>query len=219
MLTNTYGYNPGVLKGFEVVRPSTKLFARLDWNIDESNSLTLRNNYISAYDDNYSTTLTSLRFSDRNYRFNNNQNSTVLELNSSLGDNMNNELIVGYTRIRDFREVTGNPFPAVTIRDASFPGSAIQFGSEEFSILNKLDQDVIEFTDNFTFSPADNHVVTIGTQNEIFHSKIFLFVMLMVLMHLIHMQILQLAAQQLQACLLQDLHSIHNGLLHLPLCN
>jgi hypothetical protein len=171
VLTNTYGYNPGVLKGFEVVRPSTKLFTRLDWNIDESNRLTLRNNYISAYDDNYSTAITSLRFSGRNYRFNNNQNSTVLELNSSFGDNMNNELIVGYTRIRDFREVTGNPFPAVTIRDGSFPGSTIQFGSEEFSILNKLDQDVIEFTDNFTFSPADNHVLTIGTQNEIFSFK------------------------------------------------
>ncbi|MFN9978938.1 MAG: hypothetical protein ACK53Y_03435, partial [bacterium] len=69
-LTSKYGYNAGQLTGFEITRPSTKVFARLDWNIDDNNRLTFRNNYVSAYDDNYSTTVTSLRFSDRNYRFN-----------------------------------------------------------------------------------------------------------------------------------------------------
>ena len=149
------------MTGFEITRPSTKVFARLDWNIDDNNRLTFRNNYVSAYDDNYSTTVTSLRFSDRNYRFNNSQNSTVLELNSSLGDDMHNELILGYTRIRDFREVTGKPFSAVTVNDPSMgSGVGIQFGSEEFSNFNKLDQDVIEITDNFTMSLGDNHTLT-----------------------------------------------------------
>ena len=168
-LTSKYGYNAGQLTGFEITRPSTKVFARLDWNIDDNNRLTFRNNYVSAYDDNYSTTVTSARFSDRNYRFNNSQNSTVLELNSSLGDGMHNELIVGYTRIRDFREVTGKPFSAITVNDVSmgtFVG--VQFGSEEFSNFNKLDQDVIEITNNFTMNLGDNHTLTIGTQNEIF---------------------------------------------------
>jgi outer membrane receptor protein involved in Fe transport len=168
-LTSTYGYNPGQLRGFEITRPSTKVFARLDWNIDDNNRLTFRNNYVSAYDDNYSTTVTSTRFSDRNYRFNNSQNSTVLELNSSLGDDMHNELILGYTRIRDFREVTGKPFSAVTINDPSMgSGNEIVFGSEQFSNFNKLDQDVIEITNNFTLSLDENHTLTIGTQNEIF---------------------------------------------------
>lgn len=168
-LTSKYGYNAGQLTGFEITRPSTKVFARLDWNIDDNNRLTFRNNYVSAYDDNYSTTVTSARFSDRNYRFNNSQNSTVLELNSSLGDDMHNELIVGYTRIRDFREVTGKPFSAITVNDPSMgSGVGVQFGSEEFSNFNKLDQDVIEITNNFTMSLGDNHTLTIGTQNEIF---------------------------------------------------
>lgn len=168
-LTSKYGYNAGQLTGFEITRPSTKVFARLDWNIDEKNRLTFRNNYVSAYDDNYSTSVNSLRFSDRNYRFNNSQNSTVLELNSSLGDDMHNELIVGYTRIRDFREVTTRPYTSVTINDPSMgSGVGIQFGSEEFSNFNKLDQDVIEITNNFTMSLGDNHTLTIGTQNEIF---------------------------------------------------
>lgn len=168
-LTSKYGYNAGQLTGFEITRPSTKVFARLDWNIDDNNRLTFRNNYVSAYDDNYSTTVTSARFSDRNYRFNNSQNSTVLELNSSLGDGMHNELIVGYTRIRDFREVTGKPFSAITVNDVSMGTNVgVQFGSEEFSNFNKLDQDVIEITNNFTMSLGDNHTLTIGTQNEIF---------------------------------------------------
>ena len=167
-LTSKYGYNAGQLTGFEITRPSTKVFARLDWNIDDNNRLTFRNNYVSAYDDNYSTTVTSARFSDRNYRFNNSQNSTVLELNSSLGDGMHNELIVGYTRIRDFREVTGKPFSAITVNDVSMGTVGVQFGSEEFSNFNKLDQDVIEITNNFTMNLGDNHTLTIGTQNEIF---------------------------------------------------
>ena len=168
-LTSKYGYNAGQLTGFEITRPSTKVFARLDWNIDDNNRLTFRNNYVSAYDDNYSTTVTSARFSDRNYRFNNLQNSTVLELNSSLGDGMHNELIVGYTRIRDFREVTGKPFSAITVNDVSMGTNVgVQFGSEEFSNFNKLDQDVIEITNNFTMNLGDNHTLTIGTQNEIF---------------------------------------------------
>ena len=168
-LTSKYGYNAGQLTGFEITRPSTKVFARLDWNIDDNNRLTFRNNYVSAYDDNYSTTVTSARFSDRNYRFNNSQNSTVLELNSSLGDGMHNELIVGYTRIRDFREVTGKPFSAITVNDVSMGiNVGVQFGSEEFSNFNKLDQDVIEITNNFTMNLGDNHTLTIGTQNEIF---------------------------------------------------
>ncbi len=168
-LTSKYGYNAGQLTGFEITRPSTKVFARLDWNIDDNNRLTFRNNYVSAYDDNYSTTVTSARFSDRNYRFNNSQNSTVLELNSSLGDGMHNELIVGYTRIRDFREVTGKPFSAITVNDVSMGTNVgVQFGSEEFSNFNKLDQDVIEITNNFTMNLGDNHTLTIGTQNEIF---------------------------------------------------
>ena len=168
-LTSKYGYNAGQLTGFEITRPSTKVFARLDWNIDDNNRLTFRNNYVSAYDDNYSTTVTSARFSDRNYRFNNSQNSTVLELNSSLGDGMHNELIFGYTRIRDFREVTGKPFSAITVNDVSMGTNVgVQFGSEEFSNFNKLDQDVIEITNNFTMNLGDNHTLTIGTQNEIF---------------------------------------------------
>ena len=168
-LTSKYGYNAGQLTGFEITRPSTKVFARLDWNIDDNNRLTFRNNYVSAYDDNYSTTVTSARFSDRNYRFNNSQNSTVLELNSSLGDGMHNELIFGYTSIRDFREVTGKPFSAITVNDVSMGiNVGVQFGSEEFSNFNKLDQDVIEITNNFTMNLGDNHTLTIGTQNEIF---------------------------------------------------
>lgn len=168
-LTSKYGYNAGQLTGFEITRPSTKVFARLDWNIDDNNRLTFRNNYVSAYDDNYSTTVNSARFSDKNYRFNNSQNSTVLELNSSLGDGMHNELIVGYTRIRDSREVTGRPFSAITVNDVSMgSGVGVQLGSEEFSNFNKLDQDVIEITNNFTMSLGDNHTLTIGTQNEIF---------------------------------------------------
>ena len=44
----------------------------------------------------------------------------------------------------------------------------IQTGAEQFSQGNRLDQDIFEITDNFTFAPMGDHTITIGTRNEIY---------------------------------------------------
>jgi hypothetical protein len=164
ILINKYGYDPGSFSGYDAERPSTKLFARVDWNLAGNHKLTLRHNFVDAYDDIYRPSATSFLFGNRNYRFHNNVNSTVLQLSSTFAANMSNELIVGYTRIRDYREFFGKPFPTVNLTVA---GVTLNAGAENFSIANKLDQDVFEITNNFTYYMGD-HVFTVGTQNEFF---------------------------------------------------
>ncbi|MFN9954478.1 MAG: TonB-dependent receptor domain-containing protein, partial [bacterium] len=167
ILSTQYGYNPGVLDNQEVTRPTDKIFARLDWNLDDKNRLTLRHNMVNAADDIYNPARTGVLFGNRMYTFNSVANSTVLQLNSALEESMSNELIVGYTTIRDSREIAGEKFPTVIVSDSRITGIGITAGAENFSLQNKLSTNVLEITDNFTYGMG-NHTLTVGTQNEFF---------------------------------------------------
>ena len=167
ILRTQYSYDPGVLDNREVTRPTDKIFARLDWNLDDKNRLTLRHNMVNAADDIYNPARTGVLFGNRMYTFNSVANSTVLQLNSALDESMSNELIVGYTTIRDSREIAGDRFPTVIVSDSRITGINISAGAENFSLQNKLSTNVLEITDNFTYSMG-NHTFTIGTQNEFF---------------------------------------------------
>ena len=159
-----YNYDAGTTGVFDALTQSDKAFARLDWNINSKHRLTLRHNYIKAFDDNISRSVTSFRFGNNAYRFNNKQNITVMELRSRLGTNVSNNLIVGRHEIRDFRTTYGTLFPSVEINKGS---GVLQFGSERSSVANELDQDIFEITDNLKIF-SGKHTFTVGTHNEFF---------------------------------------------------
>jgi hypothetical protein len=163
-LTNTYKYDPGAAGVVDAETQSDKLFARLDWNISEKHRLTLRHNYIDAFDDNISRSGTLFRFGNNAYRFNNNQHITVMELRSRFSNRLSNNLILGRHRIRDFRSTNGALFPFVEVAVGS---GTVQFGSERSSTANELDQDIFEITDNLRFFRG-KHTITVGTHNEFF---------------------------------------------------
>ena len=161
------GMEPGSSADFIRKSPSTKLFLRFDYNLGDNHQLTLRHNYVDAYLDNLAGRgATSMSFDSYNYRFNSTTNSTALLLNSHFGNNMSNELIVGYTTIREKRTSTSAITPLVTVKELSTTFT-MTAGFDNFSGANALDQDVIEFTDNFSYY-AGNHTITIGTHNEFF---------------------------------------------------
>ncbi len=170
ILQNTYNYKPGSTGTFEAERPSTKLFARLDWNISDNHKLTFRQNYVDASNDVFIPGINAVLFSSRNYNIHSKVSSSVLQLNSIVSTDMTNELILGYTQIDDNREITGNPFPTIIVRDSRMGTASITAGSENFSNKNQLSQSVIELTDNLTYLTGD-HIFTLGTQNEIFTFK------------------------------------------------
>ncbi|MCK4466381.1 MAG: TonB-dependent receptor, partial [Bacteroidales bacterium] len=86
----------------------------------------------------------------------------AFELKSNF-DQFSNNLIIGLTMVRDDRDPSGDPFPAIRIYDGS---ATIYAGSEPYSTANQLYQDVLTITDNFTIYKG-KHTITIGTNNEL----------------------------------------------------
>ncbi|MDB5269237.1 MAG: hypothetical protein JWP58_2277 [Hymenobacter sp.] len=156
------GYDPGSYGDINARTESTKIFARLDFNLSENNTLTLRHNFVKAFDDNISRSANLVRFSNNAYKFSNTTNSTVAELNSRFAGGFSNKLILTYTAIRDSRDVLGTPGPSYSISDN---GNTYVLGQERSSVANQLDQDIVEITDNLT-KAFGKHTVTIGTHNE-----------------------------------------------------
>lgn len=159
-----YKYDPGTSGVFDAQTQSDKFFGRIDWNINDKHRLTVRHNYIKAYDDNISRSGTLFRFGNNTYRFNNKQNITVAELRSRFSNAVSNDLIVGRHEIRDFRSTYGALFPAIDITNNL---GTIQIGSERSSSANELDQDIFEVTDNLKLFKG-KHTFTFGTHNEFF---------------------------------------------------
>jgi hypothetical protein len=170
ILINQHGYDPGSTGALNLDQESLNLFGRLDFQVNPEHRLTLRHNFVDASDDNLSRGRRSFAYSNAGYIFNSVTNSTVAQLNSNFGRGMFNELRVGYTTVRDNRD-TGQDFPRVTIVT---PNGTINAGPDNFSGRNALDQDVLEITNDFSFS-VGNHNITLGTNNEIFRfSNLFI---------------------------------------------
>jgi carboxypeptidase family protein/TonB-dependent receptor-like protein len=141
--------------------PLTNIFVRFDVNLPHNSQLVLRHNYGKAEDDNFSRSTSLYKFSDNGYFFNSTKQAPAMQLRTLFASGAYNELMAGYTQIRDRR----TPFtrsPEITVLT---PGFVITSGSERFSHGNELDQDIFEVTENFTM-PVANHRLTIGTQNE-----------------------------------------------------
>jgi len=169
---NDYGYDPGTFGSVTSQLDGLKLFGKLDFNLSDNHRLTLRHNYTRAEElDRNASFARRIEFSNNGLFFPSTTNSSALELNSTFGNNASNNLILGYTSVRDDRDPIGDNFPYVIIDDGA---GQIEFGSEQFSTANALDQDIFTITNNFKLY-KNNHTITIGTHNE-FYSIYNLFI-------------------------------------------
>ncbi len=159
------GYNGGGYGPMDVTTKSYKILERIDWNINDNNKFTLRHSYVSGKQLNYSLSANGLRFNDNGYYMNSKTHTFAAELNTKLNNTMNNELRVGYTRVRDNRDFGSTPFPYVKVKLDNL--RYIEMGTERYSTANRLDQDIVTLTDNFNLS-FGSHQLTFGTHNELF---------------------------------------------------
>lgn len=170
ILKTKYNYNPGGYgAGYkDLASDNSKIFVRFDYNISDKHRLTLRHNYVSGNQVNNPSKAsnTVFPFADVYYSLTNKTNSTVAQLNSTLGNNLFNELTLNYTTIRDSRAFPNAPFPQVNVKVAG--GYRFTAGTEQYSGANGLDQDIIELTDNLTWYKG-KHTFTVGTHNEFFN--------------------------------------------------
>ncbi|WP_299819440.1 carboxypeptidase regulatory-like domain-containing protein [uncultured Pontibacter sp.] len=167
------GYDLGGYGALDNETNSNKFLAKIDWNINKIHKLTVRHSY--TYGESYSNGRGNnyLRFANNGVYFPSTTNSTGVELNSNFGGKFANNLLLGYTTVRDDREPMGNPFPTIRINNLS-NNTNVTLGSENSSVANELNQDIFSLTNNFSIFKG-KHTFTIGTHNE-FYSFYNLFV-------------------------------------------
>ncbi len=165
-MKSAYGVDAGSYNNYNIYSRSNKFFNRLDWNINDKNQLSVRNNTITSQATNLERDQQNFRFGSIDFKQVNNQNSTVAELKTRFNSSLSNSLIVGYSSIHDFRDPLSNPaIPQIEI--ASNGGTIFAGTDREASIFN-MKQKTFEFTDNFTLI-KDNHTFTFGTHNELYN--------------------------------------------------
>ncbi len=163
-LIDTYGYDPGSFTGGPSTLEGTKVLGKFDLNINQNNKLTARHSYTKG--ESLSPDLggtTRLSGSNGGIFFPSITNSSAIEWNLS-NSNFSNNLTLGYTNVNDNRDPIGERFPYVEIFDGD---GTIEFGSEQFSTANLLEQDIFTLTNNFNLYKED-HTITIGTHNEFY---------------------------------------------------
>ncbi|SNS98192.1 Carboxypeptidase regulatory-like domain-containing protein [Ekhidna lutea] len=168
------GYDPGAYSGFIHETNNHKGIIKLDWNINSNHTLVATYNFLDASKQKpaHPSALgrrgpdaTTLQFQNSGYQINNIIHSGLIELRSLFGNKFSNKFQVGYTKFDDSREPFSSPFPVVNINQFGVRG--IVAGHEPFSINNRLDQDVLQITNNFDMYLGD-HTITIGTSLEKF---------------------------------------------------
>ncbi|MEO7767710.1 MAG: TonB-dependent receptor, partial [Ferruginibacter sp.] len=178
-LNTTYGYDAGDFQNYSFKTNSDKITAKIDWNINSSNTLTVKYNYLKSSADQFASNsrpgsgqvtggqpgTISLPFYGSGYVINNNFNIVIAELNTRFGNKASNKLQVGYTALRDFRSPhsTNPTFPLVDILNGSGT-TYTTFGYEMYTYNNILNTDVFQFADIFKFYKG-SHEITVGTQD------------------------------------------------------
>ena len=174
-LIDKYNYDPGVYDGYALQTYSNKLLGKIDYNINNSNKLSFRYNYLRSYRDVLASgsgaagfrngNLNNLNFRNTNYIINNDIHSGIIELNTLFGSKASNQVQIGFTANRDYRESPGSIFPLVDIREGNITYTS--FGYEPFTPNNRLNTNTIQIQDNITWY-LNGHTVTAGFNFESF---------------------------------------------------
>ena len=168
------GYETGPYQGYTHETNNIKGIVKLDYNLSSKHKITGIYNFLDAERDlnahplaiqRRGPSLTTLQYDNSGYQINNEINSVILEIRSNFSNRISNKFQAGYTHFNDFRVPKSAPAPAYTITKDGIP--YIIAGHEPFSINNRLDQKVFQFSNNLTIY-NNNHTFTVGTSFEKF---------------------------------------------------
>ncbi len=187
-LLDKYGYDPGSYTDYPGDESNRKLLARIDWNINDANKLSLRYNYTKnqAWSPTNGTSTDagfrlpsgldrisqySMSFANSLYSSDNIVNSFSFDLNSRFSNKISNQLLATYTKINDVRGSTSDPFPFVDIMyGVTEAGKQIlepymSLGYELFTWNNGVNNNIFNVIDNITYY-LRNHKLTAGLSYE-----------------------------------------------------
>ena len=181
-LASKFNYTTGPYSGIPDETPAKRFLLRNDFNLNNSNKISFRFNYLDSLTDVPLSTSSSLgvgrqsgsgtnflSFQNSNYQIMENIRSGIGEWNSIFRGNKSNNLIVGYTSQDESRNSRGTMFPFVDILDGA--GVAYtSFGFEPFTPNNELRYWTFQLQDNFTWFTA-KHSFTVGGSYERYRSE------------------------------------------------
>ncbi len=162
-LKTKYGYDPGSYIGiYKIFTKSDKLFGRLDFKLDAKSNLTLRAIYTNGKGNNLERSSTNFQFGSTDFtQYTKNINLTA-ELKTKFSSVLNNQLIVSYIKVHEYREFPNPIAPYIDIDNGR-----ITLGTWREASIYNLNQKTIEITDNFTLTKGINKF-TFGTHNEFY---------------------------------------------------
>lgn len=193
-LRTNFGYETGGYQNYNFEIPAEKVLFRTDYNLNNSNRLTLRYLHLNSLtDQNISTSnsgntagfgrgsqgLNYLSFQNSNYKIQENIRSMVGEWTRSFGSEAANSLIIGYTFQDESRPNSTKLFPLVDIHDGtagtlSANTAYTSFGYEPFTPQNTLKYKSFQIQDNFSLYRGA-HTFQAGLSFEKYHSMNIFF--------------------------------------------
>lgn len=179
-LRTNFNYETGPYQDYDFKVPAKRFMAKLDFNLDERNKFSLRYNALESSTDqlvsnstslgrlgNRRTNQNALNFANSNYEQLENIKNLVGEWNASIGDNMSNNLVIGYANHNENRGFRGSVFPLVDIEKDGLTYTS--FGFEPFTPNNELVYKSLQIVNNFTIY-GTKHDWTFGAAFERYKS-------------------------------------------------
>lgn len=171
-LKTNYNYDPGTYGPYKIFTKSNKFFGKLDWNLNSKNSLMIRGLYTEGWGNNLERTSTNFQFSSTDFTQYDKNLNLVAELKSKFSNNVNNQAIVSYINVHEYRTFPesldasdkpyNSPSPFMDIDNGR-----IWLGTWRESSIYNMHQKTFEFTDNVTVNSGINKF-TFGTHNEFY---------------------------------------------------
>lgn len=162
-LKTNYNYDPGTYGKYKIFTKSNKFFGRLDWNINSNNTFMLRAIYTKGWGNNLERSGTNFQFSSTDFTQYTNNVNLVGELKSKLSHNLNNDLIVSYINVHEYRDFPGQLSPFMDIGSG-----AIWAGTWREASVYNMKQKTFELTNNLVWTKGINKF-TFGTHNEFYN--------------------------------------------------
>ncbi len=163
------GFDGGGYGRRDVKQRSGSLLARLDWNIDNRNHLSLSYSYLDARAEEYGNSLASFTFVGSGYANYSTAHYLAAMLESRISDRLHNSLRIGYSRVGDGRTPDVADMPSVIIRNTGATGGVTTYiGTDRYAGTNALTQNVVTLTDDLILDRGA-HSITMGMHHELYN--------------------------------------------------
>ncbi len=188
-LRTRHNYETGKFDNFDNFEVDNwKVFGRIDWNISDKHSLSLRYNQYKNIDDqqlngtsnpyaalpNNRFGVNAMSFQNSNYGFENNLQLFAAEVKSNFSSKFSNNFIATYTKANDGRTTDSKAFPFIEIMNGAAVGAnpltanldnIYSAGYEPFTYKNNVENNTLNIANNVTYN-AGNHTITAGVNYE-----------------------------------------------------